>query len=411
MLGNLSLSTGMHTSYSALCKYLLHSMSSARRPETRRSVKGGDNKEHDLAYAAMVRDIFHFRLKEKGWKYVTASGLYTNKFFYKKNIKEGIRGMHYAMDDGELGKMIEKYGMDHSPEDPNHQYVALPLEDRKTVEEIHDELFPKKTEINADKKREADASNLNEEEKMKKKQKKKPPPVRVSASPPPGGNAGGCNVAIGSSSLDEASGHSPDTTAGRSPDAAADNNSSSGGSLALASGDGNTSGGAVTIEGGDGSTATGGSVTISSCVGTATSSGSVAVSTSSAGTAGVSGDLLLSTGSATVGDSGTLDIGSGSSVSISPSSGGNAGGCNAAKTPKQLPEDKNFKLQVIVAADKNWIGKMAKSLGIVHSKLAALKGAEPEMREAAKDQLLLALREALHKAENEDEEMPVVERD
>ena len=218
-------------------------------------------------------------------------------------------------------------------------------------------------------------------------------------------------MAIGSSSLDEASGHSPDTTAGRSPDAAADNNSSSGGSLALASGDGNTSGGAVTIEGGDGSTATGGSVTISSCVGTATSSGSVAVSTSSAGTAGVSGDLLLSTGSATVGDSGTLDIGSGSSVSISPSSGGNAGGCNAAKTPKQLPEDKNFKLQVIVAADKNWIGKMAKSLGIVHSKLAALKGAEPEMREAAKDQLLLALREALHKAENEDEEMPVVERD
>ena len=123
----------------------------------------------------------------------------------------------------------------------------------------------------------------------------------------------------------------------------------------------------------------------------------------------MSGDLLLSTGSATVGDSGTLDIGSGSSVSISPSSGGDAGGCNAAKTPKQVPEDKNLKLQIIAA--NNWIGKMAKSLGIVHSKLAAVKGAEPEMREAAKDQLLLALREALHKAENEDEEMPVVERD
>ena len=41
---------------------------------------------------------------------------------------------------------------------------------------------------------------------------------------------------------------------------------------------------------------------------------------------------------------------------------------------------------------------MTKSLGTVHSKLAAVKGAEPEMREVAKDQLLLAL----HKAENEE---------
>ncbi len=175
-------------------------MSSARRPETRSSVKGGDNKEHDLAYSAMVRDIFHFHLKEKGWKYVAGSGLYTNKFFYKKNIKEGERGMHYAMDDGELGKMIEKYGMDHSPEDPNHQYVALPLKDRKTVEEIHDELF---TGINTDKKTEADLSNIDKE--AKKKKKMNPPPVTtaptiaacVSISPSSGGNAdaGGCNTA------------------------------------------------------------------------------------------------------------------------------------------------------------------------------------------------------------------------
>ena len=232
--------------------------------------------------------IFDFCLKEKGWEHVNGSGLYTNKFVYK-NIKGGERGMHYAMDDEELGRMIEKYGMDHSPEDPNHQYVALPLEDQKTVEKIHDELFPKKTGINADKKREADLSNINKEAKKKKKQKKmnpppvttaptmaafhfapvnkdtkkvkeihyelfpdkkreadvsilekeeakkkkqkkmNPPPVttaptpaafpRVSMSPSSGGNAGGCNAAMGSSSLDEASGHSPDTAVGRSPDA------------------------------------------------------------------------------------------------------------------------------------------------------------------------------------------------
>jgi hypothetical protein len=47
------------------------------------------------------------------------------------------------------------------------------------------------------------------------------------------------------------------------PIASGSSSTSSGGSLALASGDGNTSGGAVTIEGGDGSTATGGSVAYS----------------------------------------------------------------------------------------------------------------------------------------------------
>ena len=41
----------------------------------------------------------------------------------------------------------------------------------------------------------------------------------------------------------------------------------------------------------------------------------MAVSTSSAGTAGVLGDLLLSTGNATVGNSGTVDVGTGLSAS------------------------------------------------------------------------------------------------
>ena len=40
-----------------------------------------------------------------------------------------------------------------------NNYVALPLKDRKSVKQIHDELFPKKTGVDTDKKREADLSN------------------------------------------------------------------------------------------------------------------------------------------------------------------------------------------------------------------------------------------------------------
>jgi len=58
-------------------------------------------------------------LWEKGWMHVKGSGLYTNKFVYN-NIRGGERGIHYAMDDEELGQMIEKYGMDHEPKDPHH---------------------------------------------------------------------------------------------------------------------------------------------------------------------------------------------------------------------------------------------------------------------------------------------------
>ena len=87
------------------------------------------------------------------------------------------------------------------------------------------------------------------------------------------------------------------------------------GSLTLTSGDDNTSGGGVTIKEGDGSMATGGFITISLGVGTTTSSESVAVSTSSTEPAGVLGDLSLSTGNATVGNSGTVDIGTGLSMS------------------------------------------------------------------------------------------------
>ena len=46
---------------------------------------------------------------------------------------------------------------------------------------------------------------------------------------------------------------------------------------------------------------------------------SVAVSTSSAVTAGVLGDLLMSTGNTTIGNSGTMDIGTGLSAGVQPS--------------------------------------------------------------------------------------------
>jgi hypothetical protein len=91
------------------------------------------------------------------------------------------------------------------------------------------------------------------------------------------------------------------------------------GSLTLTLGNGNTSGGGVTIKEGDGSMASGGFITISLGVRTATSFLSVAVSTSSAGTAGVSGDLSMSTGNTAIGNSGTVDIGTGLSAGVQPS--------------------------------------------------------------------------------------------
>jgi hypothetical protein len=107
-------------------------------------------------------------------------------------------------------------------------------------------------------------------------------------------------------------------------------------------------------------------------------------------------------------------------VSMSPSSGGNAGGCNAAMGSSSLDEASGHSPDTAVgrspdaAADDNWCGKITKSLVIVHSKLAAVKSAEDEMREAGssamrlkkkcdleKEEVVLALRKALHEAENE----------
>ena len=139
--------------------------------------------------------------------------------------------------------MIEKYGLDHAPEDPKHRYVALPVKDRKKLAQIYAELFPV-TEIAEDKRKKAEelshASNL---EHGAKRKKKNPPPVvtapitattattfpRVSMSPPSGGGNAVLDltdspqvVRVGTGrSYEEAAGSSPNASGGYSPDKAA----------------------------------------------------------------------------------------------------------------------------------------------------------------------------------------------
>ena len=214
-------------------------MSTAGR-QTRRSVEGRDKNElYDEVYWGMARSVFEFCLKDKGWRAIKASGLVTWRFTYRTNEVKGERGIHYAEDDGGLGKMIEKYGLDHAPEDPNHRYVALPVKDRKTLAQVCAELG-----IAEDKRKKAEelphASNL---EHGAKRKKKNPPPVvtapitattattfpRVSMSPPSGGGNAVLDltdspqvVRVGTGrSYDEAAGSSPNASGGYSPDEAA----------------------------------------------------------------------------------------------------------------------------------------------------------------------------------------------
>ena len=165
-------------------------------------MEGRDKNElYDEDYGNKARRIFDVRLKDEGWRAIKGSGMVNWRFTYKTNEVKGEPGIHHAEDDGGLGKMIEKYGLDHAPEDPKHRYVALPVKDRKKLAQIYAELFPV-TEIAEDKRKKAEelshASNL---EHGAKRKKKNPPPVvtapitattattfpRVSMSPPSGG--------------------------------------------------------------------------------------------------------------------------------------------------------------------------------------------------------------------------------
>ena len=71
--------------------------------------------------------------------------------------------------------MIEKYGLDHAPKNPNHRYVALPVKDRKKLAQIYAELFPV-TEIAHKRKNVEELSHASNLEHGAKRKKKNPPP-------------------------------------------------------------------------------------------------------------------------------------------------------------------------------------------------------------------------------------------
>lgn len=139
--------------------------------------------------------------------------------------------------------MIEKYGLDHAPKNPNHRYVALPVKDRKKLAQICAELFPV-TEIAHKRKNVEELSHASNLEHGAKRKKKNPPPVvtasitattaatfpPVSMSPPSGGGGDAVLdlthspqvVRVGTGrSYEEAAGSSPNAPGGYSPDEAA----------------------------------------------------------------------------------------------------------------------------------------------------------------------------------------------
>ena len=111
-------------------------------PVTRRSRNGCDNTAiHDEAIANKVCKIYDLYLKNWGWTARPGNKHCTWIFTYGKTTKvRGEKGMHYAEDYNELGTMIEKYGLNHAPVNPDFRYVGLLEKDRKSVTQIHDEV-------------------------------------------------------------------------------------------------------------------------------------------------------------------------------------------------------------------------------------------------------------------------------
>jgi hypothetical protein len=110
-------------------------------PVTRRSRNGCDNTAiHDEAIASKVCKIYNLYLKKRGWMARRGNKHSTWIFTYETDKVRGEKGMHYAEDYNELGTMIEKYGLDHKPVNPDFRYVGLLEKDRKSVTQIHDEV-------------------------------------------------------------------------------------------------------------------------------------------------------------------------------------------------------------------------------------------------------------------------------
>lgn len=126
----------------------------ARAP--RRSARSGSSsargsaKERDAEGMACM--IWDRRLKPDGWKYgpgkahefaIYPSSLAAVHTLTLGKIKnKGMQGVHWADGYVELGKMLEKYGLKHGPSSLKDYPPELPLEGRKSLSEIHAELFP-----------------------------------------------------------------------------------------------------------------------------------------------------------------------------------------------------------------------------------------------------------------------------
>ena len=56
----------------------------------------------------------------------------------------GKRGVHYVHGYRELGRMLERFGLDHAPdpEDLDHPPPELPQSQRKSLEDLHAQVFP-----------------------------------------------------------------------------------------------------------------------------------------------------------------------------------------------------------------------------------------------------------------------------
>lgn len=121
-----------------------HCMMLSAAPVTRRSGKGSDTAMHDEAIWSKVCYIYDLDLKDRGWRAQrpprTWNKLITWIFTYQTDKIRGEKGMHYAEDYYELGMMIEKYGLDHAPVDPEIRYVGLLEKKRKSVAQLHDEV-------------------------------------------------------------------------------------------------------------------------------------------------------------------------------------------------------------------------------------------------------------------------------
>jgi hypothetical protein len=116
-------------------------MSMAAAKITRSSPRG-DEYLYDDRYTAMACQIWQHNLKARGWKY-KKNPLGTWMFIPPSLVgASGERGVHYACEYGELGRMLERFGLDYDPKDLDDRLPELPDCEKKSLQCLHAELFP-----------------------------------------------------------------------------------------------------------------------------------------------------------------------------------------------------------------------------------------------------------------------------